>query len=283
MPDDLNTDAVGRADVNANIGALSTDGSSSSLAGRDRSIRFPLRSLLVLTAVVAIAIGIGAEVTKRASKRSEEAILRQTCIPNLENLALTFGILEELHKVWPPSIRVDGNGQPLNSWRFHVYPFFPIPDEDFPPPLDLKAAWNSPVNKTSASDKFTPYGLASKPYRTETCVFGISGPGTAFDDSVVSRLSELPSEVIVVMEVADSKIHWMQPGDYDFATLLAATGRLGDTVKGLLPDRIHVLFADGNVWALSPDTPIDAVKPFFTITGAKAASREESLLKYRVD
>ncbi len=85
------------------------------------------------------------------------------------------------------------------------------------------------------------------------------------------------------MEVAESKTHWMQPGDYDVTTLLAATGRLGDTVKGLLPDRIHVLFADGEVWALSPDTPIDAVKPFFTITGAKAASREESLSKYRVD
>ena len=79
------------------------------------------------------------------------------------------------------------------------------------------------------------------------------------------------------MEVADSKTHWMQPGDYNVTKLLAATGRLGDTVKGLLPDRIHLLFADGEVWALSPDTPIDAVKPFFTITDAKAASREQSL------
>jgi hypothetical protein len=40
---------------------------------------------------------------------------------------------------------------------------------------------------------------------------------------------------------------WAQPGDYDVTKLLAATGRLGDTVKGVLKDRIHILFADGEV------------------------------------
>jgi hypothetical protein len=84
------------------------------------------------------------------------------------------------------------------------------------------------------------------------------------------------------MEVADSDTHWMQPGDYNVADLLAATGNLGDAVHGILKDRIHVLFANGEVWALSPNTPIDAVKPFFTITTANTADRE-SLTPYRVD
>jgi hypothetical protein len=74
----------------------------------------------------------------------------------------------------------------------------------------------------------------------------------------------------------------MQPGDYNVADLLAATGKLGDTVHGVLRDRVHVLFADGEVWALSPNAPMDAVKPFLTITAAKNADRE-SLAPYRVD
>jgi hypothetical protein len=85
------------------------------------------------------------------------------------------------------------------------------------------------------------------------------------------------------MEVAGSKTHWMQPGDYDVTKLLAATGRLGDTVKGLLKDRIHILFADGEVWALSLDTPIDALKPFLTITAARATDRDKQLAPYRVN
>ncbi len=85
------------------------------------------------------------------------------------------------------------------------------------------------------------------------------------------------------MEAADSKTHWMQPGDYDVTTLLAANGQLGDHVKSILPHRIHVLFADGQVWTLSDDTPMSAVKPFLTIAGAKSADREKLLAPYRVD
>ena len=85
------------------------------------------------------------------------------------------------------------------------------------------------------------------------------------------------------MEVGNAKIHCFKPGDYDVAKLLAATGRLGDTVKGILKDRIHILFADGQVWALSPDTPIDALKPFLTITAAKTADRDKQLAPYRAD
>src|SRR4029079_18165743 len=120
-----------------------------------------------------------------------------------------------------------------------------------------------------------------------TSIFAIVGRDTAFDRSghpatSLLSLGELPKELLIAADVANSKPHWMQPGDYTVADLLAATGNLGDTVHGVLPDRIHVLFADGEVWALSPKTPMDAVKPFLTITAAKTANRD-SLVPYRAD
>ena len=154
---------------------------------------------------------------------------------------------------------------------------------------DFKGPWDSVANKHVRSGWAAGFlGLRSSRSPFNTIVYGVAGPDTAFEPSDYPYVSkhtydDLPANLVLVMEVADSKTHWMQPGDYDVTKLLAATGRLGDTVKGLMNDRIHLLFADGEVWALSPDTPIDAVKPFFTITGAKAASREESLSKYRVD
>jgi hypothetical protein len=109
-------------------------------------------------------------------------------------------------------------------------------------------------------------------------VFGIAGPDTALE----TDFTNWDPQLLIAMEVADSSTHWMQPGDYNVADLLAATGKLGDTVHGVLRDRVHVLFADGEVWALSPNAPMDAVKPFLTITAAKNADRE-SLAPYRVD
>jgi hypothetical protein len=85
------------------------------------------------------------------------------------------------------------------------------------------------------------------------------------------------------MEVADSQTHWMQPGDYDVTKLLSQNGRVGDHLHGLLPDRIHVLFADGEIWAISADAPMPALHPFLTIAGAKAYDRDQLLAKYRVD
>jgi hypothetical protein len=69
----------------------------------------------------------------------------------------------------------------------------------------------------------------------------------------------------------------MQPGDYNATQLLSHTGRIGNHLHGLLPDRFHVLFADGEVWTLSPDAPMSALQPFLTIAGAKANDREELL------
>jgi hypothetical protein len=52
--------------------------------------------------------------------------------------------------------------------------------------------------------------------------------------------------------------------------------------RSLLPDRIHVLFADCGVWALDPDAPMSALQPFLTISGAKRHDREQLLASYRV-
>src|SRR5262249_10779498 len=115
-----------------------------------------------------------------------------------------------------------------------------------------------------------------------TNIFAVTGPKTFFDAGLEFPSRDI-SNALVLLEVADSKTHWMQPGDYDVATLIAANGKLGDCVKSILPHRIHVLFADGEVWTLSDQTPMDAVKPFLTIDGAKSHDRNELLAPYRVD
>jgi hypothetical protein len=114
-----------------------------------------------------------------------------------------------------------------------------------------------------------------------TSIFAVTGPDTLFDDAPKTT-KNMPEDMILLMEVRDSKIHWMQPGDYNVADLLAYRGKIGDHLHGLFPDRLHVLFADDEIWALSPEAPMTALHPFLTIAGAESHDREELLGPYRV-
>jgi hypothetical protein len=167
------------------------------------------------------------------------------------------------------------NGLPLSSWRFQVIPYI-----GFNEGAAYRDAWNSTANQhvwqSWATDWFTVW-----PSHTDTKLFGICGPGTAFEG--MRRYDRLPQDLILVIEVANSKTHWMQPGDYNVTDLLSYTGRIGDHLHGLLDDRLHVLFADGEVWALSSDAPITALHPFLTITGAEANDRYKLLAPHRVE
>lgn len=113
-------------------------------------------------------------------------------------------------------------------------------------------------------------------------MLAVSGPGTAFDSLKTNNLQNLDADVILlIVATMPADIHWMEPQDFQVSALLACTGQLGDCVQRVLPESIPVLFADGEVWFLSPDTPASAVAPFFTIEGAINASREVLLSDYR--
>jgi len=185
----------------------------------------------------------------------------------------------------PSHTEHDANGTPLNSWRFQLIPYMEQLGEVMGPlwSAGRKLPWNAPQNKPFADMPYYPYTFDKNDNDLTTHIFAVIGPGTLFDPKSYDSRAPLQGTVIALLEVADSKTHWMQPGDYDVTPLLAASGKLGDHVKSILPHRIHVAFADFEIWTLSDDTPMDAVKPFLTIAGAKRADREKTLGPYRVD
>jgi hypothetical protein len=79
---------------------------------------------------------------------------------------------------------------------------------------------------------------------------------------------------ILLVEIAHSGIHWMAPGDLSLDNIPESL------VYGLDGDGFHVLFADGQIWFLSSDVPLEKVQKFFTIDGAKKHDREQTLGPY---
>jgi hypothetical protein len=160
---------------------------------------------------------------------------------------LTLSNFDDARKRLPSAAFEAADGQPISSWGFRVLPYWGINNLN-----GYDAAWNATINRPVAAWAPEFFCMPGGKSEYETNVFAIAGPGTSFEGCnypavSMHALSDVPTDLILATEVADSKTHWMQPGDYDVTQLLAATGRLGDTVKGVLKDRIHILFADGEV------------------------------------
>ena len=118
-------------------------------------------------------------------------------------------------------------------------------------------------------------------------VYAVTGQDTAFGPATSKSISwspkELPADLIIAIEVAGSKKHWMEPGDYSVDTIrseiLSGDGKF---LPGKVSNRFHVIFADFQVWALSTETPFEKLKPFLTKTGASTYDRDELLKPYRL-
>jgi hypothetical protein len=108
-----------------------------------------------------------------------------------------------------------------------------------------------------------------------TNVVAVTGPGTAFDDRRGrTRLADIDPDTVLVIEVVDSGIFWAEPGD------LPIDDVPNSIVNGLDGDGVRVLFADGEVWLLRNDVPLEDLKKFFTIEGAMQYDREQVLRPY---
>lgn len=236
------------------------------------SFRFRLRTLLLTTAAIAL-ICFGAYAVLRSARVKGFA---NHISNNFRSIALGLDNYSSSHERLPAPNLLDADGSALSSWRFAIISYM----ESLKIKRDHRAAWDDPANSRVRALAHEAFCWTDSPL---TSVFAITGGDTAFQESEKLAISDLPPNLMLLAEVRNSKTHWMEPGDYEVSALLAANGRLGDIVKGLLPDRVHVMFADGEVWALSPDTPMTAIHPFLTVTGAKDADRDELLASYRVE
>lgn len=172
----------------------------------------------------------------------------------------------------PSSVHQDHAMRPLYSWRFSILPYI----ESGGPRRDLDKSWYAPANSAESGNKSFFYcltGVTTSPACYDTNVVAITGEGTAFDGKP-HTMEELPGDLILLITVAKSGIHWMEPGDVDITDIPDSIAA-GITGKG-----VHVAFADGNVWFLRRDVPIGDIKRFFTIEGAKTHDRQELLAPY---
>jgi hypothetical protein len=244
-------------------------------------LRFSLRSILLSALGCTIVVAAVTSGLRASKKRALEKQVRQ----GLSDAYLGIRNFESARQCMPASTYRNANGSDQSSWRFQILPYMGVNQYGR---QYYSSEWTASINQPIRSSQNVPYCIESTDKDGDTNIYAIKGVDTAFEHHNYPGFSkrkfdEIPPSLILLMETSLSKVHWMQPGDYDADELLAANGQLVDTVHGVLSDRSHVMFADGEVWALSPSTPMSAIHPFLTINGAKNADRSELLAPYRVD
>ena len=246
-----------------------------------------VRRSMAYVAAVALACAVMTWLERAISNRGEAARSAQ-CINNLKQIGLALLNYESRYGCFPPAYVADAKGKPLYSWRVLLMAQQDRTDGWFGGRLaggfHFDEPWDSPNNRKlhQLQPNYVlhcpshPAGTGS----TDTHYVAVLGPGTVFPSDGTSRriadVTDGPGNTLIVVEVGDAGIHWMEPKELDWGTM---SFRLNDRTQPSVSSNHtfgpHVLTVDDMVTTLPRDLSPEALRALLTITGAEKIERRE--------
>jgi len=213
------------------------------------------KRMAVVGLVLALLFGISLPVVGSA----REAIKGAGCVGRLKIIGLALHNYADVNNdFFPPAYVADKSGKPMHSWRVLILPL--LDRQDIYDKYNFDEPWDGP-NNSKLHDIVIP--LFQCPFaqsngkETDTSYVAVVGPGTMFPGGKPLQLSDMrdgSSRTILIVEVANSGIHWMEPRDLDI-TKITPTGepleRLG--ISSNHPKVVGALFGDGSVQCFDKD------------------------------
>lgn len=132
--------------------------------------------------------------------------------------------------------------------------------------------WDGPHNRALSpriADFYRRQGLGPDAQDT-TSFLAVTGPRTAYPGAAGRPRREFvddPATTIIAVEVADSKIPWMQPRDLAFDGMSFALNDPSGRGPGSVFGGARVLFADGHVHELADGFDPVMLRAMLTIDG----------------
>jgi hypothetical protein len=172
-----------------------------------------LRWLLVLS--VAILAGVSGSILLPAIG-SYDVPPHHRCGNSVRQMRVALDYYAKNHSGQYPSASIAGpDGRPWHSWRTQLLPY--LGEQAFYDSYSWLEPWNGPNNRRLAQYWPKPIccSLEHKPPHTSTFVL-VTGPGSAWGDGpppTLSQLEKLPELTILMLEVKNTGIHWMEPRD----------------------------------------------------------------------
>lgn len=203
------------------------------------------------------------------------------CADQLKQIAIALHSYHDRYGSFPPAYVADAQGRPMHSWRVLILPF--LDENALYEQYRFDEPWDGPHNQQLAAR--APRAFQSpEAWRSgtpATSYVAVVGSETAWPGSTGRPLSEFSdgtSRTILVVEVADVGISWLEPRDLEFSALpLAIQPENGRGISSLHRDDswwhrfagAHVALADGSVVCLGAPTPAATIRALLTVAGGE--------------
>jgi hypothetical protein len=229
----------------------------------------------LLVALVLLAV-IGSLLWSAVDKARQAAQLAN-CIGQNKFMTLPMLMYEDKNGCFPPAYIADRQGRPAHSWRVVT---LQIDMQGFYKRYRFDESWNSPHNRELAGG--LPMGMSGVyPWyhcatdvgsdRLDTSYVMVVGPNTISSGAKSRSYKEITkgsSYTVVIAEMSESGIHWMEPRDLNFETMsFKINDKNGVGIRSKHPGGVVVSMADGHQQVLSENTDPEVVKALFTING----------------
>ncbi len=241
-----------------------------------RGFQFSLRRLFVWFICFGVALAILVALGNAVQTARRTAIsMGSAC--RLNQLQLAFQNYHDAYGRFPPAFIADANGTPVHSWRVLILPF--IEEQALYAAYDFSEPWNGPNNSSLANRMPRIFHTASEnESNTFTNIVVITGPETAFPGSTSTKIEDFsdgPENVILLTEIANSNVPWIQPRDIEVEQ---CDSLLNDpevlSISSASWRWPYVVFADRiTTYAVSDDIPPEALRALTTIAGNEPSTR----------
>ena len=202
------------------------------------------------------------------------AARRSQCSNNLKQIALALHNYADMYHRLPPAYIADDNGKPMHSWRVLILPFLeqkPLYDQ-----YDFSEPWDGPNNRQLHDQIVRAYccpECATTQPQSETNYVAVMGPNTMWPGEKATQFADIAdgtSNTLMVVEVRDSGIHWMEPRDLHVLQMpLAVNPPRGQGISSRHVNVAQAAMADGSVRVLSNDTPPETIEAVLSIAGGE--------------
>ncbi len=238
-----------------------------------RVVNEPLRWRTYLGPIgVIMGLALVAGLFLPAVTRSREPARRSQCKTNLKQIGLALHQYHDKYGCFPPAYIADPEGRPMHSWRVLLLPYLdqmPLYKE-----YRFNEPWDGPNNSKLADKVPTVFYCPSESHgRIEnvTSYVAVVGPGTIWPGSRSTKIADIrdgTSNTLMVVEIADSGIHWMEPRDLSSSQMAPTIN--AKSSQGISSPHIgcaHAVFADGMVRPISNQVAAGVIRALLTING----------------
>jgi hypothetical protein len=227
---------------------------------------------------VAVALGIW---FVGAIKQAREAARSMTCESRLNQLHLAFHNYHDTYGCFPPAYVADAAGKPMHSWRVLILPF--IDGGHLYQQYRFDEPWNSPSNQKLANEIGVPFHCINNEHEDSsplTDYVVIVGDETLFpgpNPTAIGDIRDGPENTILLAEIANSDIHWMEPRDLDADEMsFTINDPVRPSISGPHPNGPAVVFVDRlSAYRIDSSVRPETLRALTTIAGGEPVSKED--------